>query len=120
MRCWSSSGNAPTSAPILPLNPHKGPFPYFSEQAIIASGDKFKLNTGSEEKEYTVIIYGDVNSDGKITSADYIKIKNHIMETNKLSDLEMLFADANKDNKVTSADYVAIKNHIMETKLIVQ
>ena len=87
---------------------------------IIASGDKLKLNTGTEEKEFTVIIYGDVNSDGKITSADYIKIKNHIMETNRLSDLELLFADANKDNKVTSADYVAIKNHIMETNLIVQ
>ena len=87
---------------------------------VISSGDKLKLNTGSEEKEFIVIIYGDVNSDGKITSADYIKIKNHIMETNKLNDLELLFADANKDGKVTSADYVAIKNHIMETKLIVQ
>ena len=87
---------------------------------IIASGDKIKIKTGSEEKEYTIILYGDVNSDGKISSADYIMIKNHIMEVSKLGNLEMEFADANKDGKVNSADYIAIKNHIMEVKSIVQ
>jgi len=87
---------------------------------IIASGDKIKIKTGSEEKEYTIILYGDVNSDGKISSADYIMVKNHIMDVSKLSQLELEFADANKDGKVNSADYVAIKNHIMEVKSIVQ
>ena len=87
---------------------------------IIASGDKIKIKTSAEEKEYTIIIYGDVNSDGKITSADYIKVKNHIMDVTKLSTGEQSFADANKDGKVNSADYVTIKNHIMEVKSIVQ
>ena len=90
------------------------------ESGLIASGDKIKIKTNSEEKEYTVIIYGDVNGDGKISSADYIKIKNHIMETNKLTDLEKEYADANKDGKVSSADYIAIKNHIMEVSKISQ
>ena len=83
-------------------------------------GDKIKIKTNSEEKQYIVIIYGDVNGDGKISSADYIKIKNHIMETNKLTDLEKEYADANKDGKVSSADYIAIKNHIMEVSKIIQ
>ena len=87
---------------------------------IIASGDKIKIKTESEEKEYTIILYGDVNSDGKISSADYIMIKNHIMEVSKLNELEKIYADANKDGKVNSADYIAIKNHIMEIKSIVQ
>lgn len=87
---------------------------------IIASGDKIKIKTGSEEKEYTIILYGDVNGDGKISSADYIMVKNHIMEVSKLGELEKSYADANKDNKVNSADYVSIKNHIMEVKSIVQ
>ena len=87
---------------------------------IIASGDKIKIKTNKEEKEYTIIVYGDVNSDGKISSADYIMVKNHIMEVTKLGDLEKVYADANKDEKVSSADYVAIKNHIMEVKNIVQ
>ena len=87
---------------------------------IIASGDKINIKTNREEKTYTLVIYGDVTSDGKITSADYIAIKNHIMDVKKLSDLEQIFADASKDNKVTSADYIAIKNHIMGVNEITQ
>jgi len=87
---------------------------------IIASGDKIKIKTDREEKEYTLIIYGDTNGDGKISSADYIAIKNHIMDVKKLNTFEMECADANKDGKVNSADYIAIKNHIMDVKKIVQ
>jgi len=87
---------------------------------IIASGDKIKIKTDREEKEYTLIIYGDVNGDGKISSSDYVSIKNHIMDIKKLSDIEKEFADANKDGKVSSSDYVTIKNHIMDVKKIVQ
>ena len=87
---------------------------------IIASGDKIKIKTKNEEKEYTIILYGDVNGDGKISSADYIMVKNHIMDVTKLSELQSIYADANKDGKVSSADYVTIKNHIMEVKAIVQ
>jgi len=87
---------------------------------IIASGDKIKIKTKNEEKEYTIILYGDVNGDGKISSADYIMVKNHIMDVTKLGELQGVYADANKDGKVSSADYVTIKNHIMEVKAIVQ
>ncbi len=87
---------------------------------IIASGDKLTIKTNREEKTYTLIIYGDVNGDGKITSADYIAIKNHIMDVKRLNALEQKYADASKDNKVTSADYIAIKNHIMDVKKITQ
>ena len=87
---------------------------------IIASGDKIKIKTSNEEKEYTVILYGDVNGDGKISSADYIMVKNHIMDVTKLGELQNVYADANKDGKVNSADYITIKNHIMEVKSIVQ
>ena len=87
---------------------------------IIASGDKISIKTDREEKSYTFIIYGDVNGDGKITSADYIAIKNHIMDVKKLSTFEQKCADASKDGKVSSADYIAIKNHIMDMKKITQ
>ena len=30
-------------------------------------------------------IWADANKDGKITSADYIAIKNHIMDTKKIT-----------------------------------
>ena len=87
---------------------------------IIASGDKIKIKTDSEEKTYTIVIYGDVNGDGKIAATDYVTIKNHIMDVKKLSDFELICADANKDGKVAATDYVTIKNHIMDVKKIVQ
>ena len=87
---------------------------------IIASGDILKIKTDREDKEYGIIVYGDVSGDGQITSADYINIKNHIMDVKKLSNIEKTYADANKDGVVSSADYIAIKNHIMGTKLITQ
>ena len=87
---------------------------------IIASGDKITIKTNREEKTYILIIYGDANGDGKISSSDYVMLKNHIMDIKKLSDLEKIFADANKDGKVSSSDYVMIKNHIMDVKKIVQ
>ena len=86
----------------------------------IASGDKIKIKTKNEEKEYILIIYGDVNGDGKIAATDYVYIKNHIMDVRKLSDFELVCADVNKDNKVSATDYVSIKNHIMDIKEIIQ
>ena len=59
------------------------------------------------------LIKGDVNSDGKITSSDYVLIKNHIMGTKMLSEEAKKYADYNEDGKITSSDYVLIKNYIM-------
>ena len=89
---------------------------------IVAGMDKLRIKTDREDKTYTIIVYGDVNSDGKVTSADYIAIKNHIMDVKKLNAGEQKCADAadNHDGKVTSADYIAIKNHIMDVKKITQ
>lgn len=87
----------------------------------LATGDKITIKSGSESKEYTVVIYGDVNGDGKITSLDYIRIKNVIMKTTTLSSgAEKLAADVNKDGNIKATDYVRIKNHIMGTSKITQ
>lgn len=59
------------------------------------------------------IIKGDVNRDGKITSSDYVLIKNHIMGIKLLDDISKEYADYNCDGKITSSDYVLIKNYIM-------
>ena len=56
---------------------------------------------------------GDVNGDGKITSSDYVLIKNHIMGTSSLSSTAQQSADYNEDGKITSSDYVLVKNYIM-------
>ena len=61
---------------------------------------------------------GDVNNDGKISSMDYVLIKNHILGIKKLSGNAQSAADVNKDNKISSMDYVLVKNHILGIKEI--
>ncbi len=70
-------------------------------------------NNNSNNSGNTQILKGDVNKDGKITSSDYVLIKNHIMGTKVLNEEEKKYADYNGDGKVTSSDYVLIKNYIM-------
>lgn len=60
-----------------------------------------------------IIEKGDVNEDGKITSSDYVLIKNYIMGSIVLNDAQKKYADYNEDGKITSSDYVLIKNYIM-------
>ena len=75
-------------------------------------GTKSKLQL--ETTDYTIIVEGDINQDGKISSMDYVMIKNHIMETSRITDRSLIQAsDMNKDNKISSLDYVTVKKIIM-------
>lgn len=56
---------------------------------------------------------GDPSGDGKITSMDYVLVKNHILKVKQLSGDAAKAADVNGDGKITSMDYVMIKNHIL-------
>ena len=74
----------------------------------IKTGAKIKIGN----KEYTAVVLGDNNGDGKVSSSDYVKIKNVIRGKEKNSDLETKASDVNGDGKISSADYVKIKNVI--------
>ena len=65
------------------------------------------------EDKYTVVKKGDCNGDGKITSSDYVFIKNHIMGISTLIGANEKASDYNDDGKITSSDYVLVKNYIM-------
>ena len=67
-----------------------------------------------QEDEKQEIQNGDANGDGKITSADYVVIRNHIMQNRVISDSVLIAAaDANNDGKINSLDYITLKNMIM-------
>ena len=70
-------------------------------------------NSSNDQGNTSNIKKGDVNRDGKITSSDYVLIKNHIMGIRTLDETAKLYADYNGDGKITSSDYVLIKNYIM-------
>ena len=68
----------------------------------------------SKNNFYNISVLGDINSDGKVSSADYVKIKKHIMKSEFIENKIYFYsADVNSDNKISSADYVKIRKYIM-------
>ena len=83
------------------------------QSGVVATGDKVIITIGSETKEYEIVIYGDVNGDGKIKATDYVLIKNKIMGSITLSGAYLEAADVDHNGQVKATDYVKIKNMIM-------
>ncbi len=77
------------------------------------------LGTGSKiilaNNEYEIIINGDINKDGKITSLDYIAIRKHLLKEKIIntSEIEFIAADTNEDNKISALDYINIRKIMM-------
>lgn len=65
-------------------------------------------------------LYGDINGDGEISSADYVALRRHILQSKLLDTGDMKYADVNHDGKINSADYIAIRLHILKIRLIEQ
>ena len=79
----------------------------------IKTGYNITIKANGETKTLSTVLYGDNNGDGKITSADYINVKNIIMHRISLSGAYLKAADADKNGSVGSSDYIKIKNYIM-------
>lgn len=82
----------------------------------VGTGTKVQiLNDTNVLQEYTIVIYGDINKDGRISSSDYGLIKNYIMNNKTtFNTIETIAGDYNNDGRVTSSDYGMIKNYIMQ------
>ena len=82
---------------------------YDGEHSILRTGSVFSIYWQVvDQLKYKVVVLGDVNGDGDITPLDYVRIKNHIMETSIITDeLQKMAADYNED------DQIKVKNYIM-------
>ena len=58
---------------------------------------------------FTVVILGDVDGNGRITSTDYLRVKQMFLGTQTMSEIETLAADINCDGAITATDYLMIK-----------
>lgn len=82
---------------------------------VMKTGDKISLvYNGKEEKGYYVVIAGDVNCDGKLTSVDLLAAQKHILEISALkNEAAVQAADFNGDGKVNSRDLLACQKRIL-------
>lgn len=84
--------------------------------ATIRTGDTFRANG----IDYTVVIYGDVNKDGKISAKDATLIQKIALkkETN-VDDVQKEAADVNNNGKITAKDALAIQKYVLKKETFV-
>lgn len=82
---------------------------------LIGTGSKVKITDkqGKAVKEYTCVIYGDVNGDGVISIIDMLYQKRNILGVNQLSGVKLMAADVNKKDGVTILDMLYVKRQIL-------
>ncbi len=87
---------------------------------VICTGDKVTITVGDETRDYEVVIYGDVNGDGKISPLDYARVKNTFLGKSSLSGAYKEAADVNKNGSISAIDYARIKNTFLNKSSISQ
>ena len=95
---------------------------------LIGTGSKIKIikttqtnNTTETLAEYTVVLYGDVNGDGKINSVDLLVLQRHILEIQTIDEIFQKAGNINKNGrKPTSVDLLLIQRHILGLQIINQ
>ena len=86
----------------------------------IVTGDKVIISTGSEEKTYTVVLYGDTNGDGSISAIDLLNVQKIIINKSNLGGAYYRAADTNKDGKISAIDLLNVQKHILGKLIISQ
>ena len=90
--------------------------------SLVGTGSTIKiLDNEVTVIEYNVIMYGDVNGDGKINSIDLLVLQRHILEIQKLDGVHITAANVRKNGKnPNSVDCLLIQRHILGIQEIEQ
>ena len=86
----------------------------------LLTGDIVTITSGEETKSFTVVLYGDVSGDGKITILDLLKVQKYLLNTSNLTGAYKEAADVSKDGKITVLDLLKVQKHLLGTSYISQ
>ncbi|MBP3390138.1 MAG: SH3 domain-containing protein [Clostridia bacterium] len=89
---------------------------------VICTGDKVLVydKNGAKFADYTIVVFGDTNSDGKISIVDLGRVQKHLLELSKLGGAQGISADVNRDGKVSILDLARVQKHLLELTSIQQ
>ena len=79
----------------------------------VGTGNKIAVYAnGTLVKQYDVVIYGDINGDGKISVVDLVMMQKQILGTSQLSGAYAAAADISRDGKVSVKDLVNLQKNL--------
>jgi hypothetical protein len=80
----------------------------------VATGHVLRIMAnGTVYASYPIVIYGDTNGDGAVTSVDLLVAQKHILGISKLKGAYLTAADSGKDGSVTSIDLLRTQKQIL-------
>ncbi|PKM62752.1 MAG: hypothetical protein CVU97_03855 [Firmicutes bacterium HGW-Firmicutes-21] len=82
-----------------------------SETAVVGTGSVIRYN----DTDYTIVIKGDINGDGKVDAIDYLMAKRAFLKTYSLNDVQLKAACLENTVLPTTKDYLKIKRHFLGT-----
>jgi hypothetical protein len=94
-----------------------------ANDSISATGDVLWLvdNNGYDYKSYTILVYGDVNGDGKIDLFDFAYVKKMILENAGLTGIYLEAGNVYEASEgINLFDFAVIKKYILEKTEIPQ
>lgn len=82
-----------------------------SKTDTVATGDILQLKNGTE---YIIVVAGDINKDGKVTTYDLSVFRRYILNIRKFDEIEALAADINVDGQDLGVkDYTRMRIEIL-------
>ena len=105
----------------IQIENHKGE--KIEKNQLVGTGSKIKIINDNQEiiAQYTIVLYGDINGDGKINSVDLLVLQRHILEIQTIEEIFQKAGNINKNGKKpTSVDLLLIQRHILELQIIKQ
>ena len=89
----------------------------YSTTGVIGTGSTIKYKDGTT---FTVVIYGDLSGDGQVNSADLLKLRQHLLGTNKLGGAYLEAAKVTGNDNINSANLLKIRQFLLGTTNISQ
>lgn len=86
----------------------------------IGTGYTIEISNGNGRMTYTYVMYGDLNGDGEINSADLLKMRQYLLGQVSLNGAFKISAYLNGDEEINSADLLRIRQHLLGTSPIGQ
>lgn len=78
-----------------------------------ATGDIIKLKSGTEEKQFTYVLYGDLNGDGEVSILDLLEVRKIILNVSNLKGANLKAADTDKNGKVEILDLLLVRKQML-------
>ena len=92
------------------------------QTGAIGTGNKVIIYSmdGNPLAAYDVVIFGDINGDGRISNVDLVRLTKQILKIETLEGAPLAAADVEGDGKISNKDLVAVQKHILNIAQIAQ